>query len=154
MFPLPTRFFVATGAGHGPTCEAAVDAARHAAGLGDANLVPVTGVLPLGVEQVKPRKIEVGGLRPAVVAEQGAPSGEPASAGLAWALREDHQGGYVVAGAGALSERRLKAELSARLAALSESRGVPLRKPRFAVAVSAPDDPPCHAAVAALVFLP
>lgn len=69
MLGVPGFAFLTSGAGEGDHHTAALDAALRDAGIGDANLVEVSSVLPPGCELVDRREPETGELLPCVLAK-------------------------------------------------------------------------------------
>lgn len=65
---VPERAFLSSGCGEGEAELAALDAALLDAGVGDANLVTVSSVLPPGCDVVEPWEVGAGELLPCVLA--------------------------------------------------------------------------------------
>ena len=127
MIAIPGRFFVTSGKATSNISQLnAFDQALVMAGISEANLVPVSSVLPRGIKQVKRASIERGAITFCVMARQDGENGEKISAGLAYFLRKDGAGGYVAEGHVRGSAAELRKELSARanqMASLREIRG-------------------------------
>ena len=119
---------VSHGAGTGPTRMAAFDAALHAAGVADFNLLRLSSVIPPsavvqqvpGIEQVKGGTGDI--LYCVYAAAYASNPGERAWAGLAWATRADGAGGGVFVELTASSEMLLRRDLHATIEAMSRTR--------------------------------
>ena len=155
LVPVPTRFFVTSGKGINKTSELnAFDLALLQAGIGDANLVSVSSVLPIGVRQVDRVPIARGAITHAVLARYGGGEGEVISAGIAYGFRADGQGGYVAEAHLHGTQKSLKEFLRWRMQEIAHFRGVELRRIQYRTEeLSIPMD---HygVCVAACVFLP
>jgi len=83
---------LSTGVGHGPTTLSAFDAALYEAGIGDANLIPLSSVIPPGADVIE-KEPEPGGWGDrlyVVLAEQRTETlGEEAWAGIGWVQEPD-----------------------------------------------------------------
>ncbi len=119
---------VSQGAGTGPTRMAAFDAALHAAGVADYNLLRLSSVIPPSavVQQVQGGEQVKGGtgdiLYCVYAAAYASNPGEQAWAGLAWATRADGSGGGVFVELTASSETLLRRDLHATIVAMSHTR--------------------------------
>ncbi len=155
LVPVPTRFFVTSGKGINKTSELnAFDLALLQAGIGDANLVSVSSVLPIGIRQIDRVPIARGAITHAVLARYGGGEGEVISAGIAYGFRADGQGGYVAEAHLHGTQKSLKEFLRWRMQEIAHFRGVELRRIRYRTEeLSIPMD---HygVCVAACVFLP
>lgn len=99
MLPLPSRFFVTSGKALSETSEMnAFDQALIAAGISEANLVPVSSVLPEGIMEIPPQPIARGTIVFCVMSRIDDRGGKTISAGLAYFNRKDGGGGYVAEG--------------------------------------------------------
>lgn len=88
--PIPTRFFLATGASEGYTPLNAFDGALLKAGVGDCNLVKLSSILPPGCRNVAPFKPFPGSLAPVAYASMTANlPGEIIAAAVACAIPND-----------------------------------------------------------------
>ena len=67
--PLPTRFFLTSGAGEASTKLNAFDAALLAARVGDTNLVRLSSILPPGAGETEPYELPKGALVPIAYGE-------------------------------------------------------------------------------------
>lgn len=151
----PGRYFVCSGAATSPVSHLnAFDQALIEAGIGEQNIVPVSSVLPEGIEEVEPVEIQRGAITHCVLAQQRGTEGETISAGIGWGFREDGAGGYVAEGHGNMGEDSLAEILEWKMNEIAGHRDVELKTTRYQVeAIEVPMD---HygACVAALVMLP
>jgi arginine decarboxylase len=155
LLPIPTRFFVTSGKGINKVSELnAFDLALLEAGIGEQNLVGVSSVLPIGIRQVEKTMMSRGAITHAVLARQGGAEGEVVSAGIAYAFRDDGEGGYVAEAHHHGSQKALKEFLKWRMEEIARFRNVELRKVGYRTEeLSIPMD---HygVCIAACVFLP
>ena len=155
LVPIPSRFFVTSGKGINTTSELnAFDLALLQAGIGDQNLVSVSSVLPSGIRQVSPARIERGAITHAVLARYSGGEGEMISAGIAYAFRTDGQGGYVAEAHLHGTQKSLKEFLRWRMQEIAHYRGIKIRRIQYRTEeLSIPMD---HygVCIAACVFLP
>jgi len=155
LVPVPTRFFVTSGKGINKTSELnAFDLALLQAGIGDANLVSVSSVLPIGIRQIDRVPIARGAITHAVLARYSGGEGEVISAGIAYGFRADGQGGYVAEAHLHGTQKSLKEFLRWRMQEIAHFRGVELRRIQYRTEeLSIPMD---HygVCIAACVFLP
>jgi arginine decarboxylase len=116
---------LSTGAGVGPTTLSAFDAALHEAGIGNANLIPLSSVIPPGAEVIE-KQPEPGGWGDrlyVVLAEHRASSvGEEAWAGIGWVQEpEGQRRGLFVEHHGS-SEAEVRNQIQASLEAMQAYR--------------------------------
>ncbi|MBN2693358.1 arginine decarboxylase, pyruvoyl-dependent [bacterium] len=64
MVPLPTKYFLVKGAGHGNTALNSFDFALLESGVGDTNLVRMSSILPPRCQEIEPIKLPGGALVP------------------------------------------------------------------------------------------
>lgn len=134
MMSIPGRFFVTSGKATSAISKLnAFDQALVMAGISEANLVPVSSVLPQGIRQVARASIERGTITFCVMARQDGEGGERISAGLAYFLRKDGAGGYVAEVHSHCSSDELKKELSARAKQMAALREVETEDPAFQI---------------------
>lgn len=154
MLPLPTKFFVTSGRAVSKISDLnAFDEALINAGVGEQNLVSVSSVLPVGIQRVRRRPLPRGAITFCVLAQQRGGEGEMISAGIAYAFREDGEGGYVAEGHMHGTKRAMQEVLAWKMEEMAKLRGVPFEKIGFRIEeLSIPMD---HygACLAALVFL-
>ena len=127
----PTRLEirVSRGAGAGPTRLAAFDAALHAAGVADYNIVRLSSVIPphavvrevAGDDLVKGAQGDVAYC--VYAAAYASTPGEQAWAGMTWATHLDGSGAGLFVEHTAASEFTVRRDLKATLEAMSFSRG-------------------------------
>ena len=154
MLPLPTKFFVTSGEAVSRVSDLnAFDQALLKAGIGECNLVSVSSILPVGIRQVERRTLPMGAITHCVLAQQRGGEGEMISAGIAYAVRTDGQGGYVAEAHMHGTQKNLKEFLRWKMMEMAKLRGIELERIFFKTEeVTIPMD---HygAVVAALVFL-
>lgn len=126
MLAVPTRFFVSSGEGISKASDLnAFDRALIDASIGEANLVPVSSVLPAGIKQLDdPVPLTRGAITPCVLAQQRGTEGETISAGIAYARRVDHEGGYVAEGHGHMREESMREILEWKMNEIAKARDV------------------------------
>lgn len=87
----PKKFFVVSGKASSSISELnAFDEALVKAGIAQCNLVPVSSILPKGIEQVEPFEILPGSVTHIVLSKMDGKQGETIGAGIAWAMGEKH----------------------------------------------------------------
>lgn len=129
MLPPPTKFFVTSGEAISTVSDLnAFDQALLKAGIGELNIVPVSSILPVGVKQVDRRRLPMGAITYCVLAQQRGNEGELISAGIAYAFREDGQGGYVAEGHLHGTQKSLKEVLQWKMEEMAKLRHVELKK--------------------------
>ena len=120
---------VSRGAGSGPTRLAAFDAALHAAGVADYNIVRLSSVIPPhAVVSEVGQDDQVRGARGDVAycvyaAAYASTPGEQAWAGMAWAAHLDGSGAGLFVEHTAASESTVRRDLNATLETMSFNRG-------------------------------
>jgi arginine decarboxylase len=154
MLTLPRKFFVTSGKAVSKVSDLnAFDEALLNAGIGEQNLVSVSSILPVGVQQVKRRELPMGAITHTVLAQQRGGEGEMISAGIAYGFREDGHGGYVAEGHIHGTERALREILEWKMGEMAKLRGIRFKKLEYKIEeVSIPMD---HygACLGALVFV-
>ncbi len=154
MLPLPTKFFVTSGKAVSKVSDLnAFDEALLNAGIGEQNLVSVSSVLPVGVQQVKRRDLPMGAITHCVLAQQRGGEGEMITAGIAYGFRKDGYGGYVAEGHLHGTKGALKEVLEWKMGEMAKLRGVRFNRIEYRIEeLSIPMD---HygACLAAVVFL-
>jgi arginine decarboxylase len=155
MIQLPTRFFVASGKAASTISGLnAFDQALVTAGISEANLVPVSSVLPKGIRQVEKTAIERGAITFCVLAREDGDGGKTISAGLAYVMRKDGAGGYVAEGHMHGTAAELHAELEARAKQMAGHRGIKIEEPVYVIEELEIPKGRHGSCMAALVFLP
>jgi arginine decarboxylase len=125
MLPVPSRFFTTSGSAVSEVSDLnSFDQALIDAGIGEQNLVPVSSVLPQGIEEVEPMDLERGAVTHCILAEERGTEGELISAGVAYGYREDGEGGYVAEGHGHMSRDSLEEILVWKLEEIGRHRDV------------------------------
>ncbi|MFQ5909391.1 MAG: pyruvoyl-dependent arginine decarboxylase [Thermoplasmata archaeon] len=154
MHMLPEKFFVTSGRASSKVTDLnAFDRALLNAGIGEQNLVPVSSVLPAGIEQVEPQDLPVGAITHCVLAQMRGGEGEMISAGISYAFRKDGEGGYVSEGHIHGTKKALREILEWKMEEMARLRNLELEAIRFRIEeLSIPMD---HygACVAALIYL-
>ena len=154
MMSIPGRFFVTSGkATSGISALNAFDQALVMAGISEANIVPVSSVLPKGIKQVKGSTIERGSITFCVMARQDGEGGGKISAGIAYFLRKDGAGGYVAEGHMHGSAKELKKELAARVKQMASLREIQGEEPAFRIEEINVPKGKFGSCIAVLVFL-
>jgi len=134
MIAIPRRFFVTSGKATSDISQLnAFDQALVMAGISEANIVPVSSVLPKGIKQVKRASITRGAITFCVMARQDGISGEKISAGLAYFMRKDGAGGYVAEGHIRGSAAELRTELKARAKQMASLREIQAEEPQYRI---------------------
>jgi len=134
MLPVPTRFFVTSGKAVSKVSDLnAFDEALTRAGIGEQNLVHVSSVLPIGIKKVPRTQLPRGAITHCVLAQQRGSEGETISAGIAYGMREDGQGGYVAEGHGHMTEKALHEVLEWKMEEIAKLRGVVLTDVKYAI---------------------
>jgi arginine decarboxylase len=88
--PLPTRFFLTSGAADATTELNAFDAALLKAGVGDTNLVKLSSILPPGAQRIEPYELPKGSFVPVAYGERVSDeSGAIISAAIAVGIPDD-----------------------------------------------------------------
>lgn len=154
MLPVPSKFFVTSGSAVNKVSDLnAFDQALIQAGIGEQNLVPVSSVLPTGIEQVPQREIPRGAITHCVLAQERGTEGETISAGIAYGFRDDGEGGYVAEGHGHMNKSAMKEILEWKMNEIAKHRDVGLDDVKFVVEDQ--NIPMDHygTCIAALVFL-
>ncbi|MBR2254919.1 MAG: pyruvoyl-dependent arginine decarboxylase [Candidatus Methanomethylophilaceae archaeon] len=150
---VPSRFFVTHSSAVSMTSDLnAFDRALLSAGIGEQNLVAVSSVLPIGVEQVERTPMSMGAVTHCVLAQMRGCEGETIAAGIAYAYRKDGKGGYVAEGHIHGSADSLREILKCKMKEMSDIRDVEFCEINYVVEeLSIPlDNYGC--CVAALVF--
>jgi arginine decarboxylase len=116
---------LSTGVGHGPTTLSAFDAALFEAGIGDANLIPLSSVIPPGADVVE-KEPEPGGWGDrlyVVLAEQRTETlGEEAWAGIGWVQEPDGQRRGLFVEHHGFSEAEVRNQIQASLESMQAYR--------------------------------
>ncbi|HLF07325.1 MAG TPA: pyruvoyl-dependent arginine decarboxylase [Thermoplasmata archaeon] len=134
MLPLPTQFFPTSGKAISPVSDLnAFDQALVDAKIGDLNIVTVSSILPENIKQIAPKDLPRGAITHMVLAQQRGNEGEMISAGIAWTMRDDDAGGYIVEGHMHGTQKRLREVLKWKLETMAELRQIGLRKVRYKV---------------------
>lgn len=155
MIPIPGRFFVTSGkATSDISALNAFDQALVMAGISEANLVPVSSVLPKGIRQVRGASIKRGTITFCVMARQDGEGGGKISAGIAYFLRKDGAGGYVAEGHLHGSAKELRKELIARVNQMASLREVKGEEPGFRIEEIDVPKGKFGSCIAVLIFLP
>jgi len=155
MIPIPGRFFVTSGkALSGVSLLNAFDQALVMAGISEANIVPVSSVLPKGIRQVERASIDRGTITFCVMARMDGERGGKISAGIAYFLRKDGAGGYVAEGHIHGSADDLKIKLLARVKQMASLREIEGESPAFVVEELEIPRGQYGSCIAALVYLP
>lgn len=124
---VPKKFFVTSGKATSPVTDLnAFDLALMNAGMSEQNMVAVSSVLPVGIEEVEPHELPMGAVTFCVLAQMRGRSGDMISAGVAYAFRKDGVGGYVAEGHHHGSKESLEDELRRKMKEMARIRGVEL----------------------------
>lgn len=151
----PERYFVCSGSATSPVSDLnAFDQALLSAGVGEQNIVPVSSVLPVGIEEVEPEEIPRGAITHCVLAQQRGTEGETISSGIAYAFRGDGEGGYVAEGHGNMDRESLAEILEWKMNEIAGHRDVDLKEIRYQIEATKVPMDHYGACVAALVLLP
>lgn len=151
---MPKKFFVTSGKAISEVSDLnAFDKALLNAGIGEQNIVTVSSILPVGIKKINQCKLPMGGIIYCVLAEMRGGEGETISAGIAYAFREDGQGGYVAEGHGHMNKRAIQQILEWKMDEMAKLRNVELGEIKYKVEeLSIPMDN-YGACVATVVYL-
>ncbi len=90
LISTPTKYFMAHGCAEGPSALNAFDFALIDAGVGNANLVRVSSILPPGCEEMETQRLPQGALAPTAYASVTSETpGQVLTAAVAIAIPED-----------------------------------------------------------------
>ncbi|MEM2839509.1 MAG: pyruvoyl-dependent arginine decarboxylase [Thermoplasmata archaeon] len=129
---VPRRFFIASGSALSDVSEMnAFDRALVKAGISEANLVPVSSVLPAGVARATRCKIERGAITFCVLSRISDKGECRISSGLAYGFREDGLGGYVAEGQVHGDGKALRKELRTRILEMAKDRSVAIKRVEY-----------------------
>lgn len=155
MIPIPGRFFVTSGkATSDISALNAFDQALVMAGISEANLVPVSSVLPKGIKRIKGASIERGSITFCVMARKDGEGGGKISAGIAHFMRKDGEGGYVAEGHMSGSAKELRKELAARVRQMASLREIQAEAAEFSIEELDVPKGKYGSCIAVLVFMP
>lgn len=121
----PSKFFVTSGSATSSVSSLnAFDMALMNADISEQNLVCVSSVIPVNAKLTDDRKMPMGAVTHCVLAQMRGVEGETVSAGIAYAMRKDGQGGYVAEGHLHGSKESLEEELRDKMNEMSRMRDV------------------------------
>ena len=150
---IPNKFFIVSSAAVSKVSDLnAFDRALIDAGIGEQNLLSVSSVIPKDAHLTPPRTLPMGAVTHCVLAQMRGSEGETISAGIAYALRKDGNGGYVAEGHIYGSGESLREILTLKMEEMGRMRDVEFGEIRYSIEeLSIPMD---HygACIAALVF--
>lgn len=150
---VPKKFFITAGKALSKVSEInAFDKALVNAGIAEANLVPVSSVLPAGITRISRARIERGMITFCVLSRIDGKGECKISAGLAYGLRKDGNGGYVAEAQVRGDSKALSRELKARLAEMADHRGVGIEHVEFEMVSLSVPKRSYGSCVVALVF--
>jgi len=131
---VPKMFFIASGSALSDISEMnAFDLALVKAGIAEANLVPVSSVLPAGITRVARGRIERGAITFCVLSRISGRGEGRISSGLAYVFREDGLGGYVAEGHAYGDGKALRKELKARISEMARHRRVGIKRIEYSI---------------------
>lgn len=134
MLPLPTKFFVTSGKAVSKVSDLnAFDLALLNAKIGELNLVSVSSILPIGIEQLPITELPMGSITHCVLAEQRGSEGEMVSAGIAYGFRKDGKGGYVAESHLHGTKKALKEILEWKMEEMAMIRDMEFRKIEYKI---------------------
>lgn len=134
MLPLPTKFFVTSGKAVSKVSDLnAFDLALLNAKIGELNLVSVSSILPIGIEQLPITELPMGSITHCVLGEQRGGEGEMVSAGIAYGFRKDGKGGYVAEGHLHGTKKALKEILEWKMEEMAMIRDIEFRKIEYKI---------------------
>lgn len=127
---LPRKYFVTKGKGLSKTSPLmAFNNALRDAGIHNANLVPVSSILPPDIEEEPPRPLPPGSIVFLVMSEKRARGPARISTGISWAHGKPH--GYVIEFHDGDSNSHTHASLEAMWEDVLSERGLTIEKPRY-----------------------
>ncbi len=151
----PGRYFVCSGTATSTVSSLnAFDQALIQAGIAEQNLVPVSSVLPEGIQEIKPVEIPHGAITHCVLAQERGTEGETISAGLAYGFRQDGKGWYVAEGHGNMGPDALTEILEGKLDEIAKHRDIKLERTQTRIESLEVPMNRHGASIVALVFLP
>lgn len=155
LVDVPSRYFVTSGSATSPVSDLnAFDQALLEAGIGEQNIVPVSSVLPAGIEETDPVAIPRGAITHCVLSQERGTEGETISAGIAYAFRADGEGGYVAEGHGKMDAKSLREILEWKVDEIAKHRDVEIGETQYQIEAQAVPMDEYGACLAALVLLP
>jgi len=150
---LPRKFFIASGKALSDISEMnAFDQALVDAGIAEANLVPVSSVLPKGIRRIPHGRIRRGAITFCVLSRIGGKGDCTISSGLAFGFRKDGEGGYVAEGHAFDDGIALRSELKTRLLEMARHRGVDIEHADYEIVSIRVPKKKFGSCVVALVF--
>jgi arginine decarboxylase len=133
MYLIPSEFFVtSSSAVSSVSALNAFDRALITAGIGEQNLVSVSSVIPVGAVPAERKDMPMGAVTHCVLAQMRGCEGETISAGIAYAMRMDGNGGYVAEGHLHGSEDSLREDLRWKMKEMGRIRDLELGEISFA----------------------
>ncbi|MDR0198701.1 MAG: pyruvoyl-dependent arginine decarboxylase [Methanomassiliicoccaceae archaeon] len=127
MHLVPAEFFVTSASAFSEVSDLnAFDKALIKMRIGEQNLVAVSSVIPVGAREVDFKEIPMGAVTHCVLAQIRGTENETIAAGIAYALREDGNGGYVAEGHIRGSKASLTDALERKMNEIAGSRNVRL----------------------------
>ncbi|PSG97326.1 pyruvoyl-dependent arginine decarboxylase [Thermoplasmatales archaeon SW_10_69_26] len=155
LVEVPSQYFVTSGSATSPVSNLnAFDQALLEAEIGEQNIVPVSSVLPVGIEETDPVQIPRGAITHCVLSQERGTEGETISAGIAYAFREDGDGGYVAEGHGKMGDKALREILEWKINEIAKHRDVALGDISYRIEAQEVPMDEYGACLAALVLLP
>lgn len=153
MFLVPKKFFVTSGSAVSAVSELnAFDLALYNAEISEQNLVTVSSIIPIGAEETSDKTMQMGAITHCVLAQNRGTGNENIAAGIAYAMRKDGKGGYVVESHINGDGESVKNDLKEKMDEMSRIRGVELGEMRYAVEELHVPEGKHGCCVAALVF--
>ncbi len=153
----PTKYAVKAGKGTSTNSILnAVDKAMLNASVGNFNLIKVSSMLPKGIEMTREVAGFHGEFMPAVISKATGSESELV-AGIAWGVKRDGYGGYVVEHSSKGDKgqnKNFKADLKKKLVKMAEARDEKLKSIDVKYSVVKPKEGEYGCAMTVLVYLP
>ena len=119
---VPKKFFVTSGKSINMISYLnAFDEALLNAKIGDQNLVPVSSILPVGIEKIDPVEIPMGAITHCILSQMRGGEEKTISAGLSYAFNEEG-GGYVAEAHGYIKKEDAKKFLYKKIGEMARRR--------------------------------
>lgn len=119
---VPKKFFVTSGKAINAISELnAFDEALLNARIGDQNLVPVSSILPVGIEKIDPVEIPMGAITHCILSQMKGEREKTISAGLSYTFNEEG-GGYVAEVHGHIKKEDAKDLLDRKIEEMARRR--------------------------------
>jgi len=122
---IPKEFFTTSGRAISSVSKLnAFDTALEKAGIGQCNIVSVSSILPPNCKEIEWKKVPIGAITYAVVAQMEGEGEENISAGIAWGWEKEGNYGLVAEAHGHLNQKSIRESLEEKLREMAKVRGI------------------------------